>query len=327
MSNPARIPSPIQRPADTDPLKILWPYAVSLVLLHVLALLALVPWLFSWTGAVMCVLGFYVFGTLGINLGYHRLLTHRSLVVPNWLERTLATLGMCCLQDSPARWVAIHRIHHQHSDEQPDPHSPLVNFLWGHMGWLFFVNRQYESTTKFERYCRDVLRDRYFLWCERNLNFFWVYSLHALLVFVIGVAIGWFLMGSSSAGLQFGASLLVWGVILRTVLVWHITWSVNSLSHVLGYQNYDTGDSSRNNIFVGLVSNGEGWHNNHHAHQRCAAHGHRWWEFDVTYITIRLLELVGLATNVVRYPLDKSKQQIPPQEEPSSAPPPLSVTQ
>ena len=102
------------------------------------------------------------------------------------------------------------------------------------------------------------------------------------------------------AGVQFGLGLVVWGVFVRTVLMWHLTWSVNSVTHVWGYQNYETGDSSRNNILVGLLANGEGWHNNHHADQRSASHGHKWWEFDVTWITIRLLEMVGLVTQVVR---------------------------
>ena len=101
-------------------------------------------------------------------------------------------------------------------------------------------------------------------------------------------------------GVQFGLSLVVWGVFVRTVLMWHLTWSVNSVTHFWGYQTYETGDSSRNNILVGLLANGEGWHNNHHADQRSAAHGHKWWEFDVTWITIRMLEMVGLVTQVVR---------------------------
>ena len=117
-----------------------WPYAVSFAVYHLLALLAFVPWLFSWTGVVLAVLGSYVFGTLGINLCYHRLLTHRSFACPKWLEHGLAVLGVCCLQDTPARWVAVHRLHHQHSDDTKDPHSPLVNFFWGHIGWLLVPN-------------------------------------------------------------------------------------------------------------------------------------------------------------------------------------------
>ena len=110
----------------------------------------------------------YVFGTLGINLCYHRLLDASRLRVPEWLEHTLAILGVCCLQDTPARWVAVHRRHHQHSDEQPDPHSPLVNFFWGHMGWLLVENRELNRLGIYERYAKDILRDPFYMRLERN---------------------------------------------------------------------------------------------------------------------------------------------------------------
>jgi fatty-acid desaturase len=294
---------PLLRPKSTDPVRVYWPYAINLILIHLLSLLAFVPWFFSWAGVVALVLGLYVFGTLGINLAFHRMLTHRSLAMPKWLEYCFSTLAVCCLQDSPARWVAIHRLHHQHSDDQPDPHSPLVNLFWGHMGWLVVKNASHDKTFHYERYCRDVLRDPYYFWIERKLRWFWIYLAHAAIYFLVGGAIGWAIHGQLLAGAQLGASLLVWGVFLRTVLVWHITWSVNSIGHVFGYQNYETGDASRNNMLCALLSNGDGWHNNHHAYQRCAAHGHKWWEFDVTYITIWILERLGLANNVVKFPL------------------------
>ncbi|MDG2383237.1 MAG: fatty acid desaturase [Pirellulaceae bacterium] len=294
----------LTRPVATDPMRLYWPYAINLVLIHLAALLVLLPWCFSWLGVGLCVVGLYIFGTLGINLAYHRMLTHRSLTLPKWLEYVVVTLAICCLEDSPARWVAIHRLHHQHSDREPDPHSPLVNLFWGHVGWVLVKNRSHDSTVHYERYCRDVLRDPFYFWCERKLHWFWLYILHALLIFGVGFGIGWGTTREWMGAIQLGVSLLVWGVFLRTVLVWHITWAVNSFGHVYGYQNYDTKDSSRNNILFALISNGDGWHNNHHAHQRCAAHGHKWWEFDVTYSTIRLLESVGLATNVVKHPLE-----------------------
>src|ERR1700683_5712628 len=124
----ARLPLP----AAVNRRRIVWPYAIAVGLYHLVALLALLPWFFSWAGAALVILGFYVFGTLGINLCYHRLLTHRGFVLPKWLEHTFAVLGVCCLQDTPARWVAVHRLHHQNSDDQEDPHSPLVSFIWGH---------------------------------------------------------------------------------------------------------------------------------------------------------------------------------------------------
>jgi stearoyl-CoA desaturase (delta-9 desaturase) len=265
-----------------------------------LCLLALLPWLFSWTGVVLVFVGHHVFGMLGITLGYHRLLTHRGFTCPKWFEYLLALLGVCCLQDTPARWVAIHRKHHQHSDEHPDPHSPLVSFLWGHFAWLMVENRKLTNADFYDHYARDLLRDPFYLRLERGGRWFWVYLAHAVLFLLVGLAIGWAMTGNYWQGLQFGLSVLVWGVFVRTAFVWHVTWAVNSLSHVSGYRNYETGDNSRNNWLVGLLAHGEGWHNNHHAQPRAAAHGHRWWEFDLTYLTIRLLEAVGLAKDVVR---------------------------
>jgi stearoyl-CoA desaturase (delta-9 desaturase) len=291
----------LPRPATTvEPVQIRWRYAIGIPLVHLLACLAAIPWFFSWTGVACAIVGLYIFGTLGINLGYHRLLTHQGLVAPKWLEHSLALLGVCTLQDTPACWIAMHRIHHQHSDEQPDPHSPLVSFLWGHCGWLIFHNRDFLNVNYYQRFTRDILRDPFYMKLERHNNWLWIYIASVLAFFLFGLAIGWSTGGSAMAGLQFGLSLVVWGVFVRTMLTWHITWSINSVTHVWGYQNYETGDSSRNNILVGLWSNGEGWHNNHHADQRAAAHGHKWWELDVTWLTIRLLESLGLVTQVVR---------------------------
>ena len=292
--------SGIPLPDEVRPVHVLPLYVIGIVGTHVLALAAFVPWLFSWTGVALVVAGMYVFGMAGVTLGYHRLLTHRGFTCPLWLERTFATLGVCCLQDTPARWVAIHRLHHQHSDKQPDPHSPLVNFFWGHVGWVLVEHHEHSKVTVFERYARDLLRDPYYLWLERRLNWLRVYVAHTLVFFLAGLAWGWGTTGEYLAGLQFGLSLLLWGVVVRTVVVWHCTWSVNSLSHIWGYRNHETGDQSRNNWLVALMTSGEGWHNNHHAEQRCAAAGHKWWEFDVTWGFIRLLETVGLAKNVIR---------------------------
>ncbi|HEY1066490.1 MAG TPA: fatty acid desaturase, partial [Pirellulales bacterium] len=273
-------------PEAATPLRIRWTYLVSIIVVHGLACLAFLPSLFSWAGVVIAFLGLYVFGTLGINLCYHRLLTHTGLKTPKWLEHSLATLGVCCLEDAPARWVAIHRLHHQFSDERPDPHSPLVNFFWGHFGWIVVENRFVESLDSYDKYAKDLIKDPFYRKLERRLNWLWVYLAHAALFFVVGMAAGWLMYGDVAQAAVFGSSILVWGVFVRTVAVWHITWSVNSLSHVWGYRNYETSDDSRNNWFVALISNGEGWHNNHHHDQRSAAHGHRWWEFDVTYLTI-----------------------------------------
>jgi len=205
------------------------------------------------------------------------------------------------LQDSPARWVVIHRLHHQHSDEQPDPHSPMVHWFWGHVGWLFVENRQVDTMATYEKYARDILQDPFYLRLQRGHLWVWIYFLHALLFYLVGFAIGWAATGALIGGVQFGLSLLVWGVVFRTIYTWHVTWGVNSMAHLWGYRNYDTNENSRNNWLSALATNGDGWHNNHHADPRSAAHGQKWWELDVTYLTICCLARVGLITDIVPF--------------------------
>jgi fatty-acid desaturase len=153
----------------------------------------------------------------------------------------------------------------------------------------------------YERYARDLLRDRFYRGLERK--WVWINLAQWPLFFGAGLALGWATGPTWWHGLRLGLSLLIWGVFVRTVLVWHITWSVNSVTHLWGYRNYETDENSRNNVFVGLISNGEGWHNNHHAQPRSAAHGHRWGELDVTWITIWLMKQARLAWDIV--PINK----------------------
>jgi stearoyl-CoA desaturase (delta-9 desaturase) len=287
-------------PAAVDRRRIVWSYAGTVGFYHLVALLAVLPWLFSWTGVALVIVGIYVFGGLGINLCYHRLLTHRGLVCPKWLEYSFAVLGVCSMQDTPARWVAVHRRHHEHADRQEDPHSPLVNFLWGHVGWMLVVNGDLARLRIYDRYAKDVLRDPFYRRMERGLLYPIIILSSWVVFFLAGVAAG--LLGGHGAGeaLQFGASLLVWGVFVRAVAVWHITWLVNSAAHLWGYRTYETGEDSRNNWFVAILTSGEGWHNNHHADPRSARHGHRAWEIDLIFGFIRVLEAVGLAWDVSR---------------------------
>ncbi len=204
-ATPVEAPGPVRRerdpfsipaPASIDWSSIQWPYVIGVVAYHLIALLAFLPWFFSWSGVILAFVSLYCCATLGINLCYHRLLTHQGLVVPKWLEHTCAILGVCSMQDTPARWVAIHRMHHQYSDEQPDPHSPLVTFLWGHMGWLFVENKELARISAFERYSRDVLRDPFYLRLERNWRWVWINLAQAGLVYFVGFAIGWGLSGA-----------------------------------------------------------------------------------------------------------------------------------
>lgn len=286
-------------PEGTNPLRINWRYALVLTLVHLLALAALLPAYFSWLGVACLVAGYFIFSMFGITIGYHRLLTHRSFRCPKSVEYTLAVLGICCLQESPMRWVAIHRMHHRHSDRQPDPHSPLPLAVWGHAGWLFVINRDHWVYENYTRHARDLLRQPFYAFVERYLLTLWIYIFHAMLYFAFGWAVGWYTLGDSAGATRLGASVLIWGVFVRTVLILHLSWSINSFGHLWGYRNYDTPDNSRNNWLLGVVGHGEGWHNNHHARQRWAAHGHKAWEVDLSYAMICLLEKLHLANDVV----------------------------
>ena len=291
----------IDLPAGVKPLQPDWPNVIILGFYHLAAIAAFLPIYFSWTGVIVAIITARLTGLLGINLCYHRLLTHQGFKCPKWLEHSLAVIAVCCAEDTPARWVAVHRRHHHHADAQPDPHSPLVNFFWGHIGWVLFKNPELSRLGLYDRYAKDILRDRFYVKLERNAMQLQIIAAQWVLFFVAGFIAGLLTTDTLKDAALFGGSIMLWGVAVRTVFVWHQTWSVNSITHLWGYRNYDTNEDSRNNFFVGYLAHGEGWHNNHHAHPRSARHGHRWWEFDTTYMTIRLLEKLGLATDVAVY--------------------------
>lgn len=266
--------------------------------IHLVAALVLLPQLFSWAGVAACLVGIYVFGVLGINLGFHRLLTHRSFSCPLWLEHLLALLGTCALQFSPAQWVAVHRRHHHYSDDTLDPHSPIRGFLWSHFGWLLSRGADMRASVMIDRYARDLLRDPLYVALDRKKGWMKLGFAVWLALFAVGFAAALLQHADLEHAFWSGASLFVWGGAFRTVFVWHTTWAVNSVSHIWGYRNYDTNDDSRNNALVAFLAAGEGWHNNHHADPNSARHGHRWWEFDLTWWTLLALVAVGLATDV-----------------------------
>jgi stearoyl-CoA desaturase (delta-9 desaturase) len=283
-----------------SPIRLNQPIVRMIFGMHLLALLACIPWLHSWSGMAMAFAGLYLFGTLGINIGFHRLLTHRGFECPRWLEHTLTVIGVCCWQGTPLNWVAVHRLHHQHSDETPDPHSPRAGFFWSHMGWFLIDDPTVYNVSLYDRYARDLMGDRFYKQLERPYIFRRIQAAQWAAFLLSGAAIG-ALTGEDLLWdtVQMSLSGLVWGVFVRTVAVWHITWSVNSLSHIWGYRNYTTQDDSKNNWLVGLVSNGEGWHNNHHAEPRSVKNGHRWWELDVSYLTVLGWSWIGLTWNLV----------------------------
>lgn len=278
--------------------RVRWAYLATTLLVHLLAFLACMPWLFTMAGLVALLVGVPVFGQ-GINLCYHRLLAHRAFRVPLGFEHFLAAFALCSLEDTPIRWVTTHRAHHVYSDERPDPHSPLVTFIWGHVGWLMYDNADTHSLEAYQKYARDLVSDRFYRRLEARPGIaLAIYLSHLLLLGALGAGVGMFFGGQGQA-LRTGLSVLVWGGLLRTVVVWHVTWSVNSLAHVWGYRSHQTADRSRNNWLVGLLASGEGWHNNHHYDPTCASVQQRWWELDLTYYTIKLMAWVGLASQIV----------------------------
>jgi stearoyl-CoA desaturase (delta-9 desaturase) len=283
--------------ASRKPWAINWRNAGFFLAVHAVAILAVFPWFFSWTGVLLCIAGYYVVGMMGVHIGYHRLFTHRSFCCPIWVERTIAILACCCGQDSPTYWVAVHRRHHQYADQELDPHSPQRGFFWGHVGWLVLERDDLERGPLMDRYAKDLRRDPFQAWLVKHDN--WIFILFAswVVYFIAGFGAA-ALTGSSIANAaQFGLSLMIWGAVLRTVIVWHVAWIVNSVDHLWGYRNYDTPDRSRNNIWLGILCNGDNWHNNHHADPRSARHGHKWWEFDLAWVVIRLMMALRLAKN------------------------------
>ncbi|MFO0842628.1 MAG: fatty acid desaturase [Gemmataceae bacterium] len=316
-------PPRLDYPPAVSGMRLFWPYLVVIGVFHLLLPLAFLPAVFNPWYILLLIPGNYIFGSLGINLAYHRILTHRSLETPRWVERLVTLFGVCSLQGSPLRWVTTHRIHHQFSDEHEDPHSPFVTFLWGHMNWLFIIDNHMERLATYERYAPDLLEDPFQRWLHRRYTWLWVYLAHALLLGALAFGVGYLVTDTLWDAYLVGTGLFLWGVLVRTVYVWHITWFVNSASHFFGYRNYNTQDHSTNCWWVAFLTNGEGWHNNHHASPRAAAHGHRWWEFDLTYTTIVLLSWVGLAWKVqpIKVPrsfLPEEQAKEPHEQQPAS---------
>jgi stearoyl-CoA desaturase (delta-9 desaturase) len=220
----------------------------------------------------------YFIRMFGITAVYHRYYAHRSYKTSRLLQFLLACLGCSALQKGPLWWASHHRQHHRFSDTPDDPHSPHVtSFWWAHVGWLFSE----ESNPTPWHVIRDWARYPELRWLDRN---HWVPGiLLAVACFLIG---GW-------AG-------LAWGFVVSTVVLYHATFSINSLSHLFGQRRYDTSDDSRNNLFLALITLGEGWHNNHHHYQSSANQGFFWWEIDISFLLLRLLALCGLVWDLRR---------------------------
>jgi stearoyl-CoA desaturase (delta-9 desaturase) len=280
------------------------------VILPFAAFLAAIPLLWNsfigWSDlAIMA--GMYVVSAGAVTIGFHRLLTHRSFETYRPVKYAFAALGSMAVQGPVIGWVADHRKHHAHADEEGDPHSPHVGHggglvgtlrgLWhAHVGWLFNEH----GTAAYRRYARDLLEDPGMRWLNRL--FLPLVGLSLLIPFVLG----WGLTGELSGAL----TALFWGGLVRLFFVHHVTWSVNSICHFFGRRRFETDDESRNVFWLALPSLGESWHHNHHAFPRSAVHGLRWWELDVSGSIIRALRRLHLAWNVVLIPPERQQARM-----------------
>jgi stearoyl-CoA desaturase (Delta-9 desaturase) len=261
---------------------------VLAVVIIPLAATALAIWLLwnravSWRDLILLA-AIYSFVALGVTVGYHRMLTHRSFVPNPVVKTVLLILGSMALEGDALQWAATHTKHHALADRPGDPHSPVDGFFHAHFGWIFA-----ETDADPRRYVKHLLQDRIVMFVSRT-NLIWVVLALAIPTVIGGVIAGW---GGALTG-------LLWGGLVRQFLTHHVTWSVNSVCHTFGKRAFETNDRSRNEWVVGLLGFGEGWHNNHHAFPRSAFHGLRWWQFDLAGYTIRLFEATGLAHEVYR---------------------------
>jgi stearoyl-CoA desaturase (delta-9 desaturase) len=259
-----------------------WLKTAPFVFFHLIAIPA--AFLVGVDGTALALLGAtYFLRMFGITGVYHRYFAHRAYKTSRLLQFLLAWLGCSAMQKGPLWWSGHHREHHRHSDTPEDPHSPYeTSFWWSHVGWIL--------SDEHAEIAWDDVRD----WA-RYPELCWLDRYHWVPGILLGVAC--FLIG--------GWSGLVWGFLISTILVYHATFTINSLSHLFGKRRYNTPDDSRNNFWLALITLGEGWHNNHHHYQSSANQGFFWWEIDISYYLLRLLGLCGLVWDI-RKPGEKA---------------------
>jgi fatty-acid desaturase len=254
-----------------------WVTVIFMALFHIGAIAAL--FMFSWKALACFAVCWFLAYNVGIGMCYHRLLTHRGYRVPKWLEYVMTVCATLALEGGPIFWVSLHRVHHQLSDHEGDPHTPHDGGWWAHAGWIMAGESLHAQTAPLARYVPDLNRDRFYVWLSKY---------HWLSIVTAG------LICYAVAGLPG----LMWGIFLRTTIGLHSTWLVNSATHMWGSRRFQTRDDSRNSWWVALLTGGEGWHNNHHAHPVSARHGLAWYEMDVNYYLIWALKKIGLAREV-----------------------------
>lgn len=295
MTSPATA-SAEQHPADHDSDALRWRENLPFWLVHVVAIASAI-WVGFSLEALAWMLGSYAIRMFGITGGYHRYFSHRSYKTSRVFQFILALLGASSVQKGPLWWAAHHRWHHKHSDDELDVHSPHQRgFWWSHMFWI--LAKKYRATET-DR-VKDLAQYPELRWLDR----------HDMLVAVL-FGVGFYLVGGSVG--------LVWGFLVSTVLCWHFTFFINSLAHVWGNRRYKTTDDSRNNFILAIATLGEGWHNNHHHYQRSARQGFYWWEIDLSYYTLLLLQALRIVWDVQGVPRHVRDQMAAPERERVSA--------
>jgi stearoyl-CoA desaturase (delta-9 desaturase) len=248
-----------------------WAGSVPFVALHLAAVIGVAVLGWSWKGLALA-LGLYFVRMFFVTGGYHRYFSHRSFRTSRVMQFLFALGAMSSSQKGVIWWASHHRRHHKYSDEPGDVHSAMLDgFLWSHVGWVLSYKTQPTETHR----VRDLMEYPELVWLNR---WWWVVP--------AALGVGLFLVGGSFA--------LVWGFFVSTVLLWHGTFTINSLTHMFGSRRYATTDNSRNSAILAFITLGEGWHNNHHYYQRSVRQGFYWWEFDITFYILQLMSLVGL---------------------------------
>lgn len=256
---------------------------IPFVLIHISCLL--IFWAgFSWTALITCFILWFV-RMFGITAGYHRYFSHRTYKTSRWFQFILAILGNSSAQLDPLWWAAHHRHHHRHTDTEQDIHSPVISgFWWSHMGWILcpkYFKTNEQNIQDFARYPELKYLNRFPVILPVIL---------AIVLTAIGLLLQHYIPQIGTTGLQ----MLVWGFLFSTLLLYHSTFTINSLAHVFGTRRFDTADSSRNNLLLALITLGEGWHNNHHYYPASERQGFYWWEIDITHYILKLLSWLGI---------------------------------
>nr|GEZ39699.1 fatty acid desaturase, type 1 [Tanacetum cinerariifolium] len=259
--------------------------------IHMLATCA--PFMFNW-GAIWVALVIEIITGLGVTIGYHRLLTHKSFKIPKWLEYIIVYCGLHSFEKDPIFWVSVHKNHHMYVDTEKDPHTPTEGFWFCHIGWLF--DNEYIAAKVGESRSGEYSNVP-----ELKAQWFYMFLHSTYILHLVSLAILLYIFG--------GFPYLAWAMGMRVVVVNHVTYFVNSVGHTWGERPWNTLDTSTNNWWVAMLSFGEGWHNNHHAFPKSARHGMEWWQFDATWEIIKFLETIGLATDI-KLPTEADKERL-----------------